>query len=126
MHDALTIAIPTLTVIFAALLNRNDVQALRGELHAFRIEIRGDMDQLRIEIRGDMDQLRTEIRGDMDQLRTEIRGELDTFRTEIRADMQNLRLEMKSDLKDVSNNLILVRERLAKVEQRVGVTSAAG
>jgi hypothetical protein len=56
MQDAFTIAVPTLAVLFAALLNRSDLQSLRSEfraeLQAVRAEFREDHNSLRAEIIG--------------------------------------------------------------------------
>ncbi len=102
MHDALVIAIPTLTIIFAALLNRNDIHALRGELQTFRGEVREEFQRFR-----------DEVRSDSQSLRSEVHDEFQSSRNEVRA-----------DLKTVNDNVIGMRERIAKLEERTGVKSA--
>ena len=64
--------------------------------------------------------LRTELRGDMDRLRTELRGDMDKLRAEIRSDMDKLRAEMLAFRNQVHGDLLLIHERVAKVEARQG------
>ncbi len=93
MHDALTIAVPTLAVVFAALLHRSDLQSFRSEFHTFR---------------------------------SEVREELQAVRTEFRADFQALRAEFREDPASLRAESIAIRDRLTRIEERIGIKSAAG
>lgn len=56
----LTIAVPTLAVIFAALLNRNDVQSLRSKVRLEFQTFRAEVQTFRTEVREDLRGLREE------------------------------------------------------------------
>jgi hypothetical protein len=92
MHDALTIAVPTLSVVFAARLNRADLQGLRSEFHTFRVEVREQFQAVR----------------------AMSHEELVAVRAEAREDSRSLRSEILS-----------IRERFARIEERIGIQSAA-
>jgi hypothetical protein len=92
MHDALTIAVPTLAVVFAALLNRSDLQSFRGEFQTFRAETR---------------------------------EEFQAVRAEFREEFQAIRAEFHEDQRELRAESVAIRERLARIEERIGIKSAA-
>ena len=59
-------------------------------------------------------------RQEIRELRTELRGDMDRLRTELRGDMDKLRAEMLAFRNQVHGDLLLIQERVAKVEARQG------
>jgi hypothetical protein len=118
-EDAETLMAPDTPPGWPDLTTKDDLAALRTELHA-------DMDALRTELRGDMAELRAELRGEMDALRTELRGEMDALRTELRGEMPELRGEMAELRGEVHSELGKLRVEMAgQVRTHVIVTVTA-
>lgn len=78
--------------------NDREIQSLRTEIRALRLEFKADIGELRTELKGDIDALRLEFKADIGELRTELKGDIDALRTELKGDTAALRTELKGDI----------------------------
>ena len=102
MQLYLTIGIPTLTVILAWVSSRSETNRLNDKMDKLADTLRGEMKELTAVLRGEMKDLRTSLHGELNDLGGSMRGEMITFRREVHSD------------------LILLHERVVKVETRQG------
>lgn len=80
---------------------RADVQIVRGDIEALKIQSRADTEALRLATQGDIESLRMTTEADSDNLRLSTTTGLEGLRMEIKAGLDGLRLETKADIEAV-------------------------
>lgn len=80
---------------------RADVQIVRGDIEALKIQSRADTEALRLATQGDIESLRVTTEADSDNLRLSTTAGLEGLRMEIKAGLDGLRLETKADIEAV-------------------------
>ncbi|PJI54199.1 DUF1640 domain-containing protein [Methylobacterium radiotolerans] len=80
---------------------RADVQRVRGDIEALKIQSRADTEALRLATQGDIESLRVTTEADSDNLRLSTTAGLEGLRMEIKAGLDGLRLETKADIEAV-------------------------
>ncbi|MCX4197013.1 CCDC90 family protein [Methylobacterium organophilum] len=80
---------------------RADVQRVRGDIEALKIQSCADTEALRLATQGDIESLRVTTEADSDNLRLSTTAGLEGLRMEIKAGLDGLRLETKADIEAV-------------------------
>lgn len=99
---------------------RGDVNEIRADLSALRLETRTESTALRAEIKTESTALRAEIKTESAALRAEIKTESSALRAEFRDQVQALRKEMKEDLREIISAAIApLNERFKTYDERL-------
>ncbi|MGU3543606.1 DUF1640 domain-containing protein [Methylobacterium sp. A52T] len=80
---------------------RADIQMVRGDIEALKIQSRADIEALRLATQGDIESLRVTTEADSDNLRLSTTASLERLRMEIKAGLDGLRLETKAGIEAV-------------------------
>ncbi|MEE7448915.1 DUF1640 domain-containing protein [Methylobacterium radiotolerans] len=78
-----------------------DLQIVRGDIEALKIQTRGDIEALRLTTQADIEGLRISTKADSDSLRQSTKSDIEALRLSTKADIDGLRLETKADIEAV-------------------------
>ncbi len=79
------------------LATKADIRDVQAELQI----VRGDIEALKIQTRGDIEALRLTTQADSDSLRQSTKSDIEALRLSTKADIDSLRLETKADIEAV-------------------------
>lgn len=77
---------------------RADIQMVRGDIEALKIQSRADTEALRLATQGDIESLRVTTKADSDNLRLSTASDIETLRLSTTAGLEGLRMEIKAGL----------------------------
>ena len=96
------------------------LDGITAEMADFRTEVKADIAASRTEVKADITALRTEVKADIAASRAEAKADIAGVKTDI-ADV-NARLDRQADqMLDIRNQVAALSERMARVEERVGI-----
>jgi hypothetical protein len=78
-----------------------ELQIVRGDIEALKIQTRGDIEALRLTTQADIEGLRISTKADSDSLRQSTKSDIEALRLSTKADIDSLRLETKADIEAV-------------------------
>jgi hypothetical protein len=78
-----------------------ELQIVRGDIEALKIQTRGDIEALRLTTQADIEGLRISTKADSDSLRQSTKSDIEALRLSTKADIDGLRLETKADIEAV-------------------------
>jgi hypothetical protein len=78
-----------------------ELQIVRGDIEALKIQTRGDIEALRLTTQADIEGLRISTKADSDSLRQSTKSDIEALRISTKADIDSLRLETKADIEAV-------------------------
>jgi hypothetical protein len=73
MHDVIVVGIPLLAIMAGILMNRQDVNLLRGEIGGLRSELHSEVGSLRSELHSEIGGLRSEMNARFDSIQRDMR-----------------------------------------------------
>lgn len=78
-----------------------ELQIVRGDIEALKIQTRGDIEALRLTTQADIEGLRISTKADSDSLLQSTKSDIEALRLSTKADIDGLRPETKADIEAV-------------------------
>ncbi len=111
-----------LTMPIEDLATKEDVDRVRADVEALRVEVRASVQELRDELHNSHQELRSEFQGAHQELRSEfqeLRGELYSAHQELRSEFQELRGELHSAHQELRSEFQELRGELHSAHQEL-------
>ena len=97
-----------LTMPIEDLATKEDVDRVRADVEALRVEVRASVQELRDELHNSHQELRSEFQG----AHQELRGELHSAHQELRSELQSAHQELRSELQELRGELHSAHQEL--------------
>lgn len=90
MHDALTVGIPVLVILFGILLNQRGLDKLEARMNGFE----GRLDHVQSDLTGRLDHVQSDLTSRLDHVQSDLTGRLDRMQSELSARLDRMQADL--------------------------------